>query len=208
MLRLMADLCHPGDIFSYHVEFQVDPGTGDHRLDIGVVESIGDDSDIEFCFFDIKNGQAGAIEADGAFFNHQAAEFFGEFKSEFPTAVEVMALETNGSGVDVSLDDVSVEAAIHDHASFQVDEVASLPVAEICFFKCLFDGCDAVEVILYFFNGKTGAIVGNALVYLERGDERGFNPKCLVGAVNLNGVYFSERFDNSGKHGGKFRNFF
>jgi alginate O-acetyltransferase complex protein AlgI len=119
-----------GTVFSDHIEFQVDPGAGDDGLDIGVFEGIGDDGDIEFRFFYIENGQAGAVEADGAFFDDEVAEFFGEFEPEFPAAVEVFAFEADGGGVDVSLDDVAVEAAVHDQASFEVDEVAGLPVAE------------------------------------------------------------------------------
>ena len=129
-------------------------------MDIGVIVSIGDDSDIEFRSFDIKNGEAGAVEADGAFFDDEVAEFFWEFEAIFPAAVEVAPLETEGSGVYVSLDDVPVEAAVHDEASFQVDEVSGLPVAEIGLFECFFDGGDAVEVVFCFFDGEANAVVG------------------------------------------------
>ncbi len=203
----LRGLYHPGDVFSYHVEFQVDAGARDHGLDIGVVVRIGDDGDIEFRSFDIKNGQAGAVDADGAFFNDQVAEFFGEFEAIFPAAIEVAALETDGSGVYVSLDDMAVEAAVHDQASFEVDEVSGLPVAEIGLFECFFNRGDAVEGILYFFDGEASAVVGYALVNGQLLGEGGFYPKCFVGALDLDGVYFSERFDDSGKHRGKFRKF-
>jgi hypothetical protein len=161
-------------------------------LDIGVIVSVWDDGDIEFRSFDIKYGQAGTVEADGAFFDDKVAEFFGEFEAIFPAAVKIAAFETDGSGVDVSLDDVAVEAAVHDQASFEVDEVSGLPVAEIGLFKCLFDGCDAVEGILYFFDGETSAVVGYALVNGQLLSEGGFYPVCFVGTLGLDGVYFSE----------------
>ena len=160
----LRGLYHPGNVFSYHVEFEVVVGAGDDGLDIGVVEGIGDNGDIEFRFFDIKNSEAGAVEADGAFFDDEVAEFFGEFEAIFPAAVEVAAFETNGGGVDVPLDDVPVEATVHHEASFEVDEASGLPVAEIGLFKGLFYGCDAVEVVLYFFDSKANAVMGYALV--------------------------------------------
>lgn len=159
VLRL-AGLYHPGDIFAYHIEFQVHAGAGDDRLDVGMVVSVWNDGDIEFGFFHIKDGQTGAVEADGAFFDDEMAKFFGEFESEFPAAVEVAAFETDGGGVDVSLDDVAVEAAVHDETSFEVDEVAGAPVAEAGFFKGFFDGGDAVEVVFYSFDSEANAVVG------------------------------------------------
>ena len=125
-----------------------------------MLKGIGDDGDVEAVFFDVEDREAGAVEADGAFFDDEVAEFFGEFEAIFPAAVEVAPLETEGSGVYVSLDDVPVEAAVHDEASFQVDEVSGLPVAEIGLFECFFDGGDAVEVVFCFFDGETNAVMG------------------------------------------------
>lgn len=88
------------------------------------------------------------------------AEFFGEFESEFPAAVEVASFDADGGGVDVSLDDMAVEAAIHDEASFEVDEVARFPVAEAGLFECFFDGGDAVEVVFCFFDGEANTVMG------------------------------------------------
>ena len=94
-------------------------------------EGIGDDGDVEFGSLYVKDGEADAIEADRAFFDDQVAEFFGEFEAKLPAAVELFAVEADGGGVDVALDDMTVEAAVHDQASFEVDEVAGLPVAQI-----------------------------------------------------------------------------
>jgi len=123
-----------------------------------VFEGIGDDGDVEFCLFDIENGQAGAVEADGAFFYDEVAEFFGEFEAEFPAAVELAAFEAGGGGVDVSLDDVAVEPAVHGHASFEVDQVAGLPAVEISFCEGLFDGGNAVSCAGVV--GSAGGVAG------------------------------------------------
>ena len=76
-----------GDVFPDHIEFQVDFGAGDDGLDIGMLEGIGDDGDVKSVFFDVKDGEAGAIEADGAFFDDEVAEFFGNSKrnSQLPS---------------------------------------------------------------------------------------------------------------------------
>jgi len=72
------------------------------------------------------------------------AEFFGEFEAELPAAVQCCAVDTGGGSVYVALDDVAVEAAVQDHASFEVDEVAGLPGVEVGFSEGFFDGGNAV----------------------------------------------------------------
>jgi hypothetical protein len=89
-----------------------------------VFKSVWDDGDLEFGSFDIEYGETDAVEADGTFFDDEVTKFFGEFETVFPTPISVGSLETGGGGVDVALDDVAVEAAIHYHTSFEVDEVA------------------------------------------------------------------------------------
>jgi len=157
---------HAGYVFSYDVEFEVDGVSGFNGLYISVFECVRDDGDVEFCLFDVEYGEADAVEANGAFFNDQMAEFFGEFEAELPATVLIVAFEAGGGGVDMSLDDVAVEAAVHDHASFEVNEVAGLPGAEVGLFEGFFDGGDAVEVAVDFFDGEADAVVGKGLVDL------------------------------------------
>ena len=164
-------------------------------------ESIGDDGDIEPGLLYVEDGEADAVEADGAFFYHEVAEFLGEFEAELPAAVEVFAIEAGSGCVDVSLDDMAVEAAVHDQASFEVDEIAGLPLAEAAFFEGFFDGRYAVEIVFLFFHGEADAVMGDALVDFEFvGDGRCY-PECLVGAFAFYGVDPAEGFDDTGKHG-------
>ena len=69
------------DIFADHIELEVDLTAGIYRLDVRVVEGIGNDGDIEPGLFYVEDGEADAIEADGAFFYHEPADFFGEFEA-------------------------------------------------------------------------------------------------------------------------------
>ena len=57
-----------GDVFPDQIEFQVDGGGGDDGLYIGMFERIGDDGDVKAIFFDVKDGEADAIEAKWSLF--------------------------------------------------------------------------------------------------------------------------------------------
>ncbi len=214
----------PGYIFADEVKFEVDAAAREYRPDIGVLKGVRDDGDVEGGSGNIKDGEADAVEADGAFFYDEMAKGFGEFEPEFPAAVEFPAFRADGGGVGMSLDDMAVEAAVHFQASFQVDEIARLPVVEVGLGEGLFDGGDAVTAggggfggsgtgwvrAGYgwdddLFDGEADAVMGDALVDLKFLGDRGFYPKCFIGAFGFDGYYFSERFDNSGKHRGEFR---
>ncbi len=180
--------CQSGHVFSDHIELEVYDAARVYGLDIRVVEGIGDDGDIEPGLLHIEDGEADAIEANGAFFDDELGEFLGEFETEFPAAVEVFAVEAGGGRIDMSLDDVSIEAAVHDQASFEVDEIAWLPLAEVGLFEGFFDGGDAVEVVLLFFYREADAVMGNALVDFEFVGNGGCDPECLVGAFAFDSV--------------------
>jgi len=124
-----------------------------------VFEGVGDDSNVESCLLYVENSEADAVEADGALFDHEPGEFFWEFDTELPTALEILALEAGRCGVHMALDDMAIEPAIHHQASFEVDEVAGLPVAEVALFERFFDGGDAVQVVFLFFHGQADAVM-------------------------------------------------
>ena len=118
-------------IFTDQIEFQVDEAFRGDGLDICMFEGIRDDSNVEFGSFDVEDGEADAIEANGSFFDDEVAEFLREFEAVFPTAIHVFPFEAGGGGIDMALDDVAVEATVHHHTSFEVDEVAWLPAAKV-----------------------------------------------------------------------------
>ena len=194
----------PGDVFPDHIEFQVDSGSGDNGLDIGMLESIGDDGDVKAVFFDVKDGKAGAVEGDGAFFDHEVAKFPGVFEAKVPAAVVFFDVGAGGRRVDVTLDDMSVQAAVEGHAAFEVDECAFLPGIEVAFSQRFIDGGYPVGVFPYFLHGKADAVVGNALIDLEFGGEGGLDPECFIGSFGFGGLDFSKCFDDTGEHGSKF----
>jgi len=131
-----------------------------------VFERVGDYRYVEFGSFDIEDGEANAVKADGAFFDDQGAEFFWEFEAEFPGAICVVAMGADSGRVDMALDDVAIETSVDDHAPFKIDEATGLPGAEIGFFEGFIDGGDAVEAVANGFDGQAGSAVGDALVDL------------------------------------------
>src|SRR4051812_31027275 len=89
----------------------------------------------EFIFSDVENGQADTVQADGPFFNDQGAERSGEPEPELPAAIQFFTTNAGACSVYMALNDMAIEAAVHDHTAFQVYQVACLPVTEIAFLQ-------------------------------------------------------------------------
>jgi len=105
----------------------------------------------------------------------------------------------------MALYDVSVKAAIIEHAAFQVYTVSFLKGAEIGALQCFLNGYNGVLPLPCFYYGKAYAIVGYALVYLERIADGTAEPVKGVGAGALNSYYFCGRFYDACEHGAKLR---
>lgn len=117
----------PGNVFSDDVEFDIYLASGNDGLDIGMFIGIGNDGYVEFLLFDVKDGQADAVDGNRAFFDDQLAEFPGEFEPVFPAAAQGVLFQANGCRVDMSLNDMAVQPSIHDETSFQIDLVSWFP---------------------------------------------------------------------------------
>lgn len=151
-------------------------------------EGIRNDGHVEFSLFHVKDGQADAVEADGAFFYDQGGEFFREFQPELPASSQFLAFQAGGGGINVSLDDVAVEASVHEQASFQVDEITFFPGLQSSLLEGLFDGGDAVHAVFHLFYGEADPVMGDALVDFKLLGEGGFNPIGFVRTVGFYGV--------------------
>src|SRR5581483_1833810 len=126
-------------------EFQIDGASGIDGLDIGMLEGVGDDGDVEFRSFHVEDSEADAVEADGTFFNDEVAELFGEFEAELPGAIRFFSVGAGSGGIDMTLDDVAVETAVHREAAFKIYKVAGGPGAQVGLFERFVDGGDTVE---------------------------------------------------------------
>ena len=72
-------------------------------MEVGVLESIGDDSHPKGGFLNVKGGQADAVDGNGAFFNDQGRELFGEFKIYLVAAIFVPDFNTFCCHIHMSL---------------------------------------------------------------------------------------------------------
>jgi len=149
-------------------------------------EGIGDDGDGEMFFLYFEDGEADAVQADGAFFDDERAKLCGEVKPEFPATPFFFSIQADGRGIDMALDDMAVEATVHDQASFQVDEVAGLPVAEIGLFEGFVNGGDLVKTILHGLDGQADAIMRDALVRFQLGGKGGSDSEYFISSLIIN----------------------
>jgi hypothetical protein len=102
---------------------------------------------------------------------------------------------------------MSIEPPGGQQALLQVYHTASYPLTKGGFFKC-FQHCRyPVSVLLYFFYSQAHTVMGNALVNGKLVGEGGFDPESFVGAAFVEFLYFTQAFDDSGKHAVKFGDF-
>src|SRR5690349_10192724 len=102
-------------------------------MKIGVLVSVRDDGYLERVFADIESSKADAVDRDGAFFDHEFSEFFGEFEFVFKAAVLVFDLFTDGSGINMTLHKMSIDAGGRQEASFKVHLAADGPLMQFRF---------------------------------------------------------------------------
>lgn len=154
-------------VLADHIELEVNLAAKGYLFNIGMLIRIGDHRDGELIFRHVEYGEADTVEADRAFFDNEGSKGRGKAETEFPAAVAVYFADTFGGGVHMTLHDMAIEAALEGEASFEVDEVAGLPGAEIGLFQGLGDGRYAVAITYYFFHSKTNAAVRHALIDLQ-----------------------------------------
>ena len=172
----------PVHILAYNIKFQVYGGAWQYILNIRVLECIGDDGYRKLVGAYIENGKADAVEADGAFFNDQGGKLVGKAEPELPTAIQFFSFNTGGSGINMSLNNMAIEPAIHDHTAFQVYQVAFLPVSDVAFLQRFGNGGNLVAAVLQGFYREAHAVMGNALVNFQFVGEGRRDPEGFIGA--------------------------
>jgi len=100
----------------------------------------------------------------------------------------------------VSLHDVSVEPAIHQHRALHVHLVAYLEQSQVRALQRLLHGRHGVGAVFYLHNGQADAVMSHALVNAQLVDKRAAQRKIDIVSVFLNGYNGSKLLNNSGKH--------
>lgn len=122
------------DGFNGVVALDVEAVAGGVLAEVGEFEGGGDEGDVEGVVVDGGDGEGDAIDGDGALGDEVFGQVSGEAEGGAPLAVGgvggVGADEFTGA-VDVTLEDVAVEAVGEAHGPFGVDFGAGGELAEV-----------------------------------------------------------------------------
>ena len=141
-------------------------------LEIGVLESVGDNSHSEGIALGIAYRERHAIDCHAALVNSEISlvSHLGVntiFKGEILAAVGVLDGCALGCAVNVSLNDMPVEAAVHHHRALHVHLVARLQHTEITAIERLFHRGHCIYSVFNLHHSQAHAVVSHALVNLQ-----------------------------------------
>ena len=164
------------NVLADDVELYVDHRTGFDGMEVRVIEGVRDDADLEGIACGTAYGEAYAVDRHAAFVHGKVSvpnHFLCALVLEGVLVAALLVLHGDAGGclIHMSLNNVSVQAAVHQHGTFHVHLVAHLEQAEVAAFQRLTHGCDGVgrDPPTPFRGRKThdseaNAIVSNALV--------------------------------------------
>lgn len=139
MIASVLFLClgeHCGYVLSEDVKFDVYARAYLDVAEVGVLEGVRNDGDLERVGSGVAHGERHAIDGDRALVDGDisaAAHLLvgGIAEAEVPAAVGIGDIVAHGGGVHMPLDDVPVQAPVHHHGALEVDQVAGLQGSEV-----------------------------------------------------------------------------
>ena len=183
-------------------------------MEIGIMESIRDDSDRETADEPlgvigigsgsrVANGERDTIDGNRTLIDSEIATT-GEFslhlilKSKDPTAVSLHEVDTLGSLIDMPLDDMTIETPIDAHAAFDIHLIADFKIAEIRTIESFADSCNSVGAILReTHHSKADAIMRHTLIDGELIDERTSERDIEIILHSIEGDHTRRLFNNA-----------
>jgi len=102
--------------------------------------------------------------------------------------------------INMTLHDMPVQPAIHQHRAFHVDLIAHFKQSQIRAFQRLLHRCHGIGAVFYTHYGQAHAIVSHTLVYSQLVDKRTLQCEIDVISIFLDSYNGSKLFYNSGKH--------
>lgn len=107
------------------VGFEVDKVTGLALMEGCDLPGVGNDGNTEAAGgVGVDDGEADAVECDGAFIDEKGCEFFRGLESEEVRCLAGLDGEESGCIVNVTLDDMAVEVCGGGHGAFDIDASA------------------------------------------------------------------------------------
>lgn len=167
-----AEIVHACKIFADDVELNVDNATNNEVMKVGVFEGIGNDAHLKCVGRGTADCQGYTIDGDTSFVHaeiaasdHVVVAVISERKLVRPVLILYgYALRCT---VHMSLYDVAVQTAVHEHGTFYIDFISNIKMAYITAFQRLAHGGYGIGAVLPADNGQTHAVVCHALVYTQ-----------------------------------------
>jgi hypothetical protein len=190
----------PLDVLGQDVDLEVDPVSGLLDAEGGQLQRGGDEADGEVGVAGLDDGEADAVDGDGALLHDVLGELLREPDPHRPALGPLF----DGAGaVDMALDEVPVEPAAQLHGALQVDAGAGGQCAEAGAGEGLADDVGRELALRGLHDGEADAVHGDRVaVPHPLGDDGA--PQAEAGGARqfLYGDDFAELFDDSGEHSG------
>ena len=135
-------------------------------------EGIRDDRYLERVLHRVTYGQAHPVDGYRAFVYGKVSAFryFGLeiiLEREIPASVGIVNSRAYSCLVYMSLHDMSVQPAVHQHAPFYVHFIAFFQQPDIRAFDGFFHGGNGVRIVFDVNHGEAHTVVRHALVYFQ-----------------------------------------
>ena len=210
MNLLILKFVHSRNVFPDDVELDVDDGSFFDGMEVGVVEGVGDDADLEGVGCGTANGETDAVDCHATFIDGEIPVLDHLFVALVFEGVLVAALlvfhsDASGGLVNVPLHDMPIKAAVHQHRALHIHLVAHLEQSEVAALQSLAHSGDGICVAFEAHNCQANAVVGDALVdakFLYEGAGQG---EMHVVLLVFNSDHLRHCFYDSGKHCVKFK---
>ena len=194
---------HFFDVFGEHIEFQVDSVTDFSGAEVGGFARVGDDPGGEVIRANFGDGEADAIDGDGALEDEVAGGLGREGDLEEEIGAAGFQLEDGGGAIDVALDEVAAHAGIGAHGAFEVDPVAGLEGAEVGSGEGFSEQIEGENGRGDVGGGQAAAVDGEAVAEVEARGEAGsaqLQSNTALGGGG-DGKDFGGFFNKTGEHG-------
>ena len=166
---------------------------------------IRDDRYLKAIVFGVAHRQAHAIHANRALLHrqiplasHRLVEAIS--KSVIPTSVSFAHLRANRRLIDVSLYDVAIQTAIHQHATLQIHLVAHLQLSQVRTIQRLLHSRNRIGICCLTYHRQANAIVRHALINLQLIHERATHRQMQITLIRLQCHHLSGLFHDSREH--------
>ena len=168
-LRLCRQAVQSCDIFPKDVELKVDDRPDGDIRKVRVRSCIGNDGYLETIGSRFTDGERDPVDSDGTLINSEVSALHHftvvrVFESEIGASVCIFHVDAFCSLVHVSLYDVAVQPAVHEHRPFDVHAVSYLKQPEVGPFEGFFHGSHRIGVVLDAYDGEADTVMGNTLV--------------------------------------------